>query len=174
MKNKEDIFLIGLILIIIVLVVALFMTPAKVLVVAGEGEATASIDIANPPREAIIQIEPEADIEIVEEKIEEEIEVVEEPETLEEIEMVEIILRDNRFKPNDVTIESGTIVTWINDEDYNMHGIDLVTYSRHTYSPKIRPGESWSIALEGPTVYYFNAVGFESRKGRITVKAPKN
>ncbi|MDP7282342.1 MAG: hypothetical protein QF475_01750, partial [Candidatus Undinarchaeales archaeon] len=113
MKNKEDIFLIGLIIVIIVLVVALFMTPARVAVVDGEGEGSASINIADPPREAIErQNTPDPIIRPVETPVVTS-EPEPEPEPEEEPEEVIITLASGRFTPNDIEIESGTMVTFI-------------------------------------------------------------
>jgi len=168
MKNKEDIFLIGLIIVIVVLVVALFMTP-KVIELQPEGEAKIGIDIGAPPREAILpKAEPEVE---VEPEAEPEPEPEAEPEPEPEPEIVTIEVKDNgRFIPDDVTVESGTIIEWVNIADYNSYQIDLVAYGRHTYSPRLRVGESWSIELVGPTTYYYNVVGHDTRKGRLVVK----
>ncbi|MFH1450428.1 MAG: hypothetical protein ABIF92_00415 [archaeon] len=174
MKNKEDIFLIGLIVIIIILVVALFTTPARVArdeETSAAVEAVAGVNIAAPPREAI----PEpVDLGTEEEPLAAEAdEPAEEAEVEEPIKETEITINNMKFSTTDVEIESGERVTWINRDDYDTYQIDLVVFSRHSYSPKISPGESWSIELTGPTVYYFNAVGFsDNKKGRIRVDGP--
>jgi len=170
MKNKEDMFLVGLIVVIIVLVVALFMTPVKVEVIGAETDASASITIGNPPQEALPQQTEEIVEEVVEEPVEEELKEEVEPAPEPEPEIVVIQLKDSRFTPDYLSVKSGTVVMWESNEKYDARQIDVVSYGKHTYSPKLMPGESWSMTLTGPAIYHYNAVGYESRKGRIKVE----
>jgi|TARA_Y100000310_G_scaffold345516_1_gene465873 plastocyanin len=167
MKNKEDVFLVGLIVVIIVLVVALFMTPTQIAEVNLKEAGQASIDIANPPREAIIVEtvkEPEAVVEPEEEPEPVVVEEIEEP----EIHYVEI--NNGIFTPNDLTIESGDMVVWENVDSMRSYQIVFTAYNQNTYSPKMRTGDTYSRSFEGPIRYYFHATGYERKKARLIVE----
>lgn len=172
MNNKEDIFLIGLIIVIIILVVALFMVPQGVLTTDSSAKAQASVSIANPPLSAITQekeetvVEPETLVVAEAPKVAAEKPVAEPAKTSE----FKIGIKFMKFDDKDLTIKSGDTVTWINNDGI-IHGVDLTSYGKHTYSPKLQPGESWSIMLTGPTVYYFNCIDFaDTHKGRVIVE----
>jgi len=169
-KNKEDIFLIGLIIVIIVLVVTLFMSPAKVVVGEGAVQGSGSIEVGNVPREAIQDLNQvkETIIETEEEEPEEEPEP--EAEIIEPT-IITLEVKDGWFTPRSLTVKSGTILMFINNDEFRTNAFDMVSFGRHTYSPKIKPGESWSIEVIGPATYYVTVTGFQdTRKVGIKVK----
>jgi plastocyanin len=166
MKNKEDVFLIGLIVVIIVLVVALFMTPTQIAEVNLKEAGQASIDIATPPREAIIveTAEPEPVV-VPEPEPEPEPEVIE----VEEPEIVYITIKDGIFTPNDISIKTGDMLVWENIDPMRSYQIVFTAYNQNTYSPKLRTGDTYSRSFTGPIRYYFHATGYERKKARLIV-----
>ena len=85
---------------------------------------------------------------------------------------VTISIEVRKFIPDEVTIEPGTQVTWINN-DRVPH--TMVEYHRKFYGPRMQPGDSFSVVFTEPGVYtYFSANFPKWGKGKIVVGSPDN
>lgn len=85
---------------------------------------------------------------------------------------VTISIEIRKFIPDEVSIEPGTQVTWINN-DRVPH--TMVEYHRKFYGPRMLPGESFSVVFTEPGVYtYFSANFPKWGKGKIVVGSPEN
>ena len=80
----------------------------------------------------------------------------------------EIIIRDYRYQPAELTIPTGTTVKWINDEKRVSHSI-LFTGPDGFESERIFPGESWERRFDKAGRYPFSCGPHPEMQGAITV-----
>ncbi len=97
-----------------------------------------------------------------------------EPEpVIEEVEIIEpkeVTIKVNRgfFDPAEITIEKGTKVIWLNDDD-NAHKIASTT--RYFYGDRFLPGEKYSFTFNEAGEYnYFDVIFYKTMKGKIIVR----
>lgn len=81
---------------------------------------------------------------------------------------VEIIIRDYKYQPAELTIPTGTTVKWTNDEKRVSHSI-LFTGQDGFESERIFPGESWERHFDKPGSYPFSCGPHPEMQGVITV-----
>ncbi|MEA2596309.1 MAG: hypothetical protein QOF01_2778 [Thermomicrobiales bacterium] len=82
--------------------------------------------------------------------------------------VAEIAMVDDRFDPNRLEIAAGTTVTWVNmGGDWH----SVAAYDGSFESPKIAPGETFSVRLDAPGVYQYICKhhGLQGMIGRINV-----
>ncbi len=80
----------------------------------------------------------------------------------------EIIIRDYKYQPAELTIPAGTTVKWINDEKRVSHSIRF-TGPDGFESERIFPGESWERLFDKPGSYPFSCGPHPEMQGVITV-----
>lgn len=80
----------------------------------------------------------------------------------------EIVIRDYKYQPAELTIPTGTTVKWINDEKRVSHSI-LFTGPEGFESERIFPGESWERRFDKPGRYPFSCGPHPEMQGVITV-----
>ncbi|MEZ5561417.1 MAG: cupredoxin domain-containing protein [Gammaproteobacteria bacterium] len=80
----------------------------------------------------------------------------------------EIMIRDYKYQPAELTVPVGTTVKWINDEKRVSHSI-LFTGPDGFESERIFPGESWERHFDKPGSYPFSCGPHPEMRGVITV-----
>jgi plastocyanin len=80
----------------------------------------------------------------------------------------EIIIRDYKYQPAELSIPAGTTVKWTNDEKRVSHSI-LFTGPGGFESERIFPGESWERRFDEPGRYPFSCGPHPEMQGVITV-----
>ncbi len=74
----------------------------------------------------------------------------------------------NAFTPKTVNVRSGTIITWVN-EDENVHQIKAITPANEFRSLRLNPGESYSITLDEEGEYKYIDTIHTFMQGKIIV-----
>jgi len=93
----------------------------------------------------------------------EEIVMADEAPTIETISVVR-----NAFTPKTINVRSGTIITWVN-EDNNVHQIKALEPANKFRSLRLNPGDSYSITLDEEGTYKYIDTIHTFMQGKIIV-----
>lgn len=81
-------------------------------------------------------------------------------------------VKNGFFDPKEITVEKGTKVVWLNEDD-GPHKIASTT--RYFYGERFLPGESYGFTFDEAGEYnYFDVIFYKTMKGKVIVKESGN
>ncbi len=83
-------------------------------------------------------------------------------------ETVEIVIRDYKFTPAQLTVKAGTTVQWSNAEKRTTHSV-LFTGPGGFETDRMFPGESWQRRFDTPGSFPYSCGPHPEMKGQIDV-----
>jgi len=84
--------------------------------------------------------------------------------------VVIIEIKNLQFNPSEITIEKGTTVEWINNDEDVTHNIYSVTLEQDFNSRRLEPGQSYSYTFTKEGGYPYSDSLFTFIKGKIIVE----
>jgi len=105
------------------------------------------------------------DQEVIEEEPPEEQEI-----TLPTQKIVVIEIKNLKFNPGEITIEKGTTIEWINNEEARTHNLYSLSVGVPFNSRRLEPGQSYTYTFNEEGIYPYSDSLFKFMKGKIIVE----
>jgi plastocyanin len=86
---------------------------------------------------------------------------------------VVVVMQNNLYQPDPITISAGTTVTWTNNEDPNGQYVthDVITDDSSGFSsPDLNPGDTFSFTFSTPGTYTYYCAYHDGMDGTVIVQ----